>query len=122
MQPISFIVAALLGLVALAFVLFPLYRRSAMEAQTLALEAETRGLSESEQNARQALQEVEFDFQLGNLEDKDYRSLRTRYLKRALHEMKDRLQREEELDATIEQELQRLKAAEQHEEAGDEQA
>jgi len=69
------------------------------------------GLNEREQNARQALQEVEFDFQLGNLDEKEYRSLRTRYMNRALVEMKNRHQREKELDEEIEAELLKLKAA-----------
>ncbi|HXR65000.1 MAG TPA: c-type cytochrome biogenesis protein CcmI [Ktedonobacteraceae bacterium] len=107
MQPISFIVAALVGLIALAFVLYPLYRRPANPA--LAPAPEARSLSEREQNARQALQEVEFDFQLGNLDEKEYRSLRTRYMNRALVEMKNRHQRETELDDEIEAELHKLK-------------
>jgi cytochrome c-type biogenesis protein CcmI len=107
MQPISFIVAALMGIIALAFVLYPLYRRPATPA--LAPAPEARGLSEREQNARQALQEVEFDFQLGNLDEKEYRSLRTRYMNRALVEIKNRHQRETELDDEIEAELHKLK-------------
>jgi len=73
--------------------------------------ADAPGLNEREQNARQALQEVEFDFQLGNLDEKEYRSLRTRYMNRALVEMKNRHQREKELDEEIEAELLKLKAA-----------
>jgi hypothetical protein len=109
MQPISFTVAALLGLVALAFVLYPLYRRPATQAQAPTPTPDTQGLSEREQNARQALQEVDFDFQLGNLDEKEYRSLRTRYMNRALVEMKNRHQREKELDEEIEAELRKLK-------------
>jgi hypothetical protein len=122
MQPISFTVAALLGLAALAFVLYPLYRRSATRAQPQTPAPDAPGLSEREQNARQALQEVEFDFQLGNLDEKDYRSLRTRYMNRTLLEMKNRHQREKELDAEIEEELNKLKAAANQEETSDEQA
>lgn len=123
MQPIQLAVAILLGLVALAFVLYPLYRRPA--AQGAAPRA--GHLSEREQNARLALREVEFDFQLGNLDEKEYRSLRTRYMNRALVEMKDRHLREKEIDDEIEEELRKLKDAEQHEaenheEAGDERA
>ena len=109
MQPIQLTVAILLGLAALAFVLYPLYRRPA-PASAMPSPA---NLSEREQNARQALQEVEFDFQLGNLDEKEYRSLRTRYMGRALVEMKNRHQREKEIDAEIEEELQRLREAEQ---------
>ncbi len=122
MQPISFTVAALLGLAALAFVLYPLYRQPATRAQPRTPAPDAPGLSEREQNARQALQEVEFDFQLGNLDEKDYRSLRTRYMNRALLEMKNRHRREKELDAEIEEELNKLKAAANQEEMSDEQA
>lgn len=108
MQPIPLIVATLLGLVALAYVLYPLYRH-AMVAQT---EVAAPRLSDREQNARQALQEVEFDFQLGNLDENEYRSLRTHYMGRALLEMKNRQQREQEIDAEIEEQLRTLKETE----------
>jgi len=108
MQPIQLIVAILLGLAALTFVLYPLYRRPSMASAPGAA-----SLSEREQNARQALQEVEFDFQLGNLDEKEYRSLRARYMDRALLEMRNRHRREKELDAAIEEELRRLREAEQ---------
>lgn len=119
MQPISLIVAALLGLAALAFVLYPLYRRSSVAQVPL---AETRGPlpNEREQIARQALREVEFDFQLGNLDEKEYRALRTRYLNRAATEMKNRHQEEKELDEQIEAELRRLKEAKNQEMARNE--
>ncbi len=109
MQPIQLIVAILLGLAALTFVLYPLYRRPSMASATPG----AANLSEREQNARQALQEVEFDFQLGNLDEKEYRSLRARYMDRALLEMRNRHRREKELDAAIEEELRRLREAEQ---------
>ena len=126
MQPISYTVAALLGLVALAFVLYPLYRRTAtLQAEVPA--PDTQALSEREQNARQALQEVDFDFQLGNLDEKEYRSLRARYMNRALVEIKNRHQREKELDERIEAELRKLKETDDqltttHEEENDAQA
>ena len=110
MQPIPLIVAILLGLAALAYVLFPLYRHSATQTT-----ASVPHLSEREQNARQALQEVEFDFQLGNLDENEYHSLRTRYMGRAMLEMKQRQQREQEIDEKIEEQLRMLKEAEKHE-------
>jgi cytochrome c-type biogenesis protein CcmH/NrfG len=108
MQPIQLTVAAILGLVALVYVLYPLYRRPVAENAELASSGK---LTEREQNARQALQEVEFDFQLGNLDEQEYRSLRTRYMNRALVEMKKRRQREQEIDEQIEEELSKLKEA-----------
>jgi cytochrome c-type biogenesis protein CcmH/NrfG len=114
MQPISLLVAVLLGLVTLAYVLYPLYRHPTAPGEATKPSAQQK-LSEREQNARQALQEVEFDFQLGNLDEGDYRSLRTRYMRRALAEMKQRLQREQEIDEEIEEQLRKLKEAERHE-------
>ena len=113
MQPVPVLVAALLGLAALAYVLFPLYRRA-----TPLTEPPTSAphLSEREQNARQALHEVEFDFQLGNLDESEYRTLRTRYMGRAIFEMKERQQQEEEIDARIEEALRTLKETKQHDE------
>ena len=120
MQPISFTVAALLGLLALAIVLYPLYRRPAPQAQIP--EPDAQGLSEREQNARQALQEVEFDFQLGNLDEKEYRTLRTRYMNRALIEIKNRHQQDKEIDEEIEAELLKLKEASKQKEESNENA
>jgi hypothetical protein len=108
MQPISLLVAAVLGLVALIYVLYPLYRHTPPESE-IVRQSGAPNLSEREQNARRALQEVEFDFQLGNLDEPDYRSLRTRYMRRALVEMKNRHQREQEIDAEIEEQLRILK-------------
>ncbi|MEO7022345.1 MAG: hypothetical protein ABI234_19510 [Ktedonobacteraceae bacterium] len=109
MQPIPFLVATLLGLVALAYVLVPLYRQRGIQAEAA---SSTPHLSEREQNARQALQEVEFDFQLGNLDESEYRTLRTRYMGRAMLEMKQRQQHEQEIDAEIDEQLRALKEAE----------
>ncbi len=64
---------------------------------------------EREQTARTALQEIELDFQLGNLAESDYRSWRERYVRRALLAMKSRHDREQELDEAIEEQLRRLR-------------
>lgn len=109
MQPIPLLVAILLGLAALTYVLYPLYRHATQQA--VAGTADTH-LSEREQNARQALQEVEFDFQLGNLDANEYHALRSRYMGRAVLEMKHRQQREREIDAEIEEQLRMLREAE----------
>jgi len=66
-------------------------------------------LSESEQAARSALYEIELDFQLGNISESEYRTLRERYLQRALVALKSRYDREQELDDEIEAQLQKMK-------------
>jgi hypothetical protein len=66
-------------------------------------------LSESEQAARSALYEIELDFQLGNISESDYRTLRERYLQRALVALKTRYDGEQALDDEIEAQLQKMK-------------
>ncbi|GAC1350425.1 MAG: hypothetical protein NVSMB27_32840 [Ktedonobacteraceae bacterium] len=107
------LIAVILGVLALAYVLYPFYRpsrpvpRSTVkeEKSTLPLSstgelAASNGHSDtdSEQEARSALQEIELDFQLGNISEADYRTLRERYLRRALVALKSRYDRQQELD------------------------
>jgi hypothetical protein len=125
----AILVAVLLGALALAFVLYPLYRRVPVKTQVQGLSIEgirpggyPQGVGgrdgeqkEGEQVAQNALQEVELDFQLGNLGESDYRSLREHYTRRAFLAAKSRQKREQELDDEIEEQLRRLKEAEERE-------
>lgn len=103
------VIAVLLGLSGLAIVIFPLL---GLDRETA--EAEAGGpiaeVAERERSARDALREVEFDHRLGNLDDNDYQALRDRYERRALAALKTRYQREQELDALIERQLDALRA------------
>ncbi len=137
MQLLPLLVAVLLGVSALAFVLYPLYRENFIKArpahgQATALQngasqygaqsiASTSivNASDREQTAKAALQEVELDYQLGNLGEADYRSLKERYTRRAILAMKSRQNSEQALDELIEAQLRRLKeenVAEEHDE------
>lgn len=112
------LVASILGIVALAFVLYPLYRRTA-EAADVVQEQTTSEVGEAtpterEQAARAALQEVELDYQLGNIADGDYTQLRERYIRRALVALKSRYTREQELDNEIEEQLRTMKEQERN--------
>ena len=110
-------IAIILGILALVFVLYPLYRRPGSEPAPsipmLATDYEAEGAVqesvEQEQTARAAIQEVELDYQLGNIEEEDYRSLRDRYMHRALSALKSRYEREQNIDDEIEEQLQKLK-------------
>jgi len=108
MQLLPILVAFLLGALALAFVLSPLVeiQRSA----SLAVPSPVQ--TEREQMARAALQEIELDYQLGNLAESDYRSLRERYVWRAALAMKSREAREQELDGVIEEQVRRMREEE----------
>lgn len=114
MQPLSLLVAVLMGVLALAFVLYPLLRRAPGigHADAVSHSAPVSSETEREQIARNALQEIELDFQLGNLAEPDYRSLRERYVRRAFVAMKFRREREEELDELIEERLRRMRGEE----------
>src|SRR5438105_3223916 len=106
---ISILVAIGLGLCTLAFVLYPLYHRTSASGQASTAEDTLVQPTEREQAARAALHEVELDYQLGNIADTDYGTLRERYMRRALAALKSRYEREQELDEVIEEELRRLK-------------
>jgi hypothetical protein len=110
MQVLPIFVAILLGMFALAFVLYPIFRRAPFNtSQVTLLNLSANSQADREQSARMALQEVELDYQLGNLGDTDYRFLRTRYMRRAALAMKSRQEREQEFDVMIEEQLRKLK-------------
>jgi hypothetical protein len=110
---ISILIAIGLGLLTLAFVLYPLYHRTPPSEQvsTASKVSEDSSVlpSEREQAARAALHEVELDYQLGNISNADYGTLRERYMRRALSALKTRYEHEQELDEAIEEELKKLK-------------
>lgn len=87
------LIACGLSLLALAYVLYPLYRdrlaKPALASRLLPKDVQSSA-SDSEQAARLSLQEVELDYQLGNIAEADYRSLRERYMHRAMLAMKFR--------------------------------
>ena len=102
------LIAGLLALSAALIVLYPLLGLGA-EAAPQSAPAQVADAAERERLARQALREVEFDYTLGNLEAEDYTELRERYETRAIAALKTRYQREQELDALIEQRLDALR-------------
>ena len=104
-----------LGLGALAFVLYPLFRHTLTDKQDTipAITAnENNGDSTSavhEQTMRTTLQEVELDYQLGNIEEPDYLALREEHIQRALVAFKSRSEHEQKIDEEIEAQVRRLK-------------
>jgi hypothetical protein len=105
------LIAALLGISALFIVIYPL-----LGLERATAEGDERGqlsdLADRELAAKDALRDVEFDRQLGNLEEPDYQALRDRYERRAIVALGARYRREQELDALIEQQLSELRAKE----------
>ncbi|EFH87282.1 hypothetical protein [Ktedonobacter racemifer] len=122
----AIVIALILGLLALAFVLYPLLRRSEAKsgadqvapAQVELREQERAATTEGQETAaKAALQEVELDYQLGNIDEPDYRSMRERYMRRALVALKARYDQEQALDEMIEEQLRSMR--EQNEEDKD---
>jgi hypothetical protein len=103
------VIAALLGLSALVVVVVPLFAPGHASAESDNVPAAT--LADRERAARAALHDVEFDYQLGNLADDDYQSLRERYTRRALAALKGRYDRERAMDEAIETQVRALRAA-----------
>jgi hypothetical protein len=104
-------IAALLGLTGALIVIFPLLGVSRERQASQQAGGELGEVADRERQARQALREVELDYTLGNLESSDYDALRNRYERRALAALRTRYQREQELDAQIERELDTLRGA-----------
>jgi hypothetical protein len=105
------LIAVLLGLSALLIVIYPLLGLDRTAHEALAPEV-ISDAAERERLAKQALRDVDFDYRLGNLDEGDYSSLRDRYERRALGALKTRYEREQELDAQIDQQLAALRAQE----------
>jgi hypothetical protein len=107
--------AIVLGLVALIFVVSPLLPRLQVTEQNgLMVINPNEGdgvssLEESEQAARVALQDVELDYQLGNIEEPDYLALREQHMRHALVAFKSRSEHEQKIDQEIEAQVRRLK-------------
>ena len=105
------LIAALLGLTAALIVAYPLLELNREQRQA-ANPGALGEVADRERQARQALREVELDYTLGNLDTGDYDALRGRYERRALAALRSRYQREQELDALIERQLDALRAGE----------
>jgi hypothetical protein len=110
--------AIVLGLVALIFVGSPFLHHSQGSEQNVLMiinpneddvGSSSSSPQESEQAARVALQDVELDYQLGNLEEPDYLALREQHMRHALVALKSRSEHEQKIDQEIETQLRRLK-------------
>jgi hypothetical protein len=108
---ILLLVAVLMGLTALALVVYPLLGLdlSAGDSGYAGAAGGVGEITPQESAARQALLDVDFDWRLGNLDPEDYHQLRERYEGRALVGLKARYEREQQLDAAIERQLSALR-------------
>jgi hypothetical protein len=105
---VPLLVATLLGLSGILIVIYPLLgleqgRETVTAAEPLSEAAERERL------AKRALRDVDFDYRLGNLDEADYVALRDRYEERALAALKTRYEREQALDALIDEQVAALR-------------
>ncbi len=125
MQLFSILLAIGLGVISLTFVLAPIFRYvPTMVVSETPKTSVANPVTEREQSARSALQEIELDYQLGNISEEDYNTLRERYVRRALIALKSRHDEEQgavvvetydddkALDDLIEEQLRTLKEQE----------
>ena len=107
--------AVVLGLVALIFVLSPLLRHLQAGEQDVIMginpneDDVVSSPEESEQAARVALQDVELDYQLGNIEEPDYLALREQHMRHALVAFKSRSEHKQKIDQEIEAQVRRMR-------------
>lgn len=104
------LIAALLGISAAIIVLYPLLGLDRHIAAESASASALTDDAERERSAKLALRDVDFDYRLGNLDEGDYIALRDRYERRALAALKTRYEREQALDALVDQQLAALRA------------
>jgi hypothetical protein len=102
------LIAALLGLSGIAIVVYPLLGLEPVRANTAT--EPVADVAEREQVAKRVLRDVDFDYRLGNLDEADYLALRDRYERRALAALKTRYEREQALDALIDEQLAALRS------------
>jgi len=101
------VIAALLGLSGILVVIYPLLGLEQMRADASA--EPVSEVADRERTAKSALRDVDFDYRLGNLDEEDYLALRDRYERRALAALKTRYEREQALDALIDEQLAALR-------------
>lgn len=100
--------ATLLVVAAVAWVISPLLRRGKAPWQAEAQASELRDLLEQRDTLLGAIQQLDFDRDLGNLGEEDHRRLRSRYVRRTTALLRRLENRKEELEAEVEQEVAAL--------------
>ncbi|MBI2305040.1 MAG: zinc ribbon domain-containing protein [Chloroflexi bacterium] len=100
-----------LGLLAIGYVAFPLFRSQApLEAEALG-EGTPYGLTSRKDSVLYALQDLEFEREVGSLSEADYRTLDQRYRARAISILKEMDENigDESLEADIERRVKSLR-------------
>ena len=102
----------LLATAVLLFVIRPLFASSGRIQQVSRREEQRRSLLEDRERVYTAIQELEFDYQMGKVEEADYKETRSRYEHRAITLLKalDKTNgRPEAIEKQIEEEVAALR-------------
>ncbi|MDP2726504.1 MAG: zinc ribbon domain-containing protein, partial [Dehalococcoidia bacterium] len=117
-----YVVAAIVAAAAFGLVAYPLFQRRELELAPEAVDLDLEDLHSRREAVYGAINELDFEYQLGNLSDADYQSLRNQYRQRAASVLKgiDELTEappvrrgrtaRRDLDAEIEEAVRRLRA------------
>ncbi|MBA2363914.1 MAG: exo-alpha-sialidase [Chloroflexia bacterium] len=103
-------IIAALALTSVLFVLYPLWRRGTSEAVPIG-DGQQELLMEQRKAAYDAMIELDFDHELGKLDESDYRSLYERYRRQAVAALKAAREREAVLSAQIDRQVQQARLA-----------
>jgi cytochrome c-type biogenesis protein CcmH len=110
---VNLVLALLLAALVFGYVGYPLL--GSREDEDLASEPEIDDALDDllikRESTFAAIQEIEFDHEVGSLSDEDYRDLDIRYKERAVNVLKelDELQQDEDLDDAVERQVQALR-------------
>jgi len=103
-------IATALALISVLFVLYPLWQRGT-GAVVPASDGQQDMLTEQRKAAYDAMAELDFDRELGKLDESDYRSLYERYRRQAVAALEAAREREAVLSARIDQQVQQARTA-----------
>ncbi len=107
----SLVVAILLVLAALAAISYPLLARTRRRgAPPVTTDSDVQRILDSRDTLLRALRDLEYDNRLGNLSDRDYRSLRSGYEREAVEIYKALDARAGALPDDVEREVERARA------------
>ncbi|MDP2660626.1 MAG: zinc ribbon domain-containing protein [Dehalococcoidia bacterium] len=117
-----YVVAAIVAVAAFGLVGYPLFQRRELELAPEAVDLDLEDANSRREAVYGAIKELDFEYQLGNLSDADYQSLRSQYRQRAasvlmeLDELTEERQAqpaveiERDLDAEIEEAVRQVRA------------
>ncbi len=103
-------IATALALISVLFVLYPLWQRGTGAAVPVS-DGQQELLTEQRKAAYDAMAELDFDRELGKLDESDYRSLYERYRRQAVAALKAAREREAVLSARIDQQVQQARSS-----------